>query len=96
MSRASNTNHRARCGGQFGGELDGTKQVAQRMVNGENRFVQFVMERGFTRDEATHIMSVYRKARVLKIDAVLGQFEVKHGAFLDPAVLRNAVAAPGL
>ena len=72
--------------------MDGTKQVAQRIVNGENRFVQLVMEKGFTRDEAEHIMSVYRKARVLKIDAVLGQFQVKHGAFLDSDVLRNALA----
>ena len=62
-------------------------------MNATQKFIQFVMEKGFTRDEAEKILVVYKKARVIKFDKFMPQFEVKHGAFLDADTLRNALTA---
>lgn len=62
------------------------------MMNATQKFIQFVMEKGFTRDEAETILAAYKEARVIKFDKFMPAFEVKHGAFLDVEVLRNALA----
>ena len=70
--------------------MDGTRQVAQRIVNAEERFIATVMERGFTKEQAVRVLNIYRKARVLTLDAVGGTYSVKYGAFWDVAVLEGA------
>ncbi len=35
-------------------------------------------------------MDNYRKAKAIKLDAVMGKYSVKHGAFLDRDVIRRA------
>jgi hypothetical protein len=62
-------------------------------MNATQKFIQFVMEKGFTQAEAETILVVYKKARVIKLDKFMPAFEVKHGAFLDTDVLRNALSA---
>lgn len=61
-------------------------------MNATQKFIQFVMEKGFTQEEADKILSVYKKERVIKFDKFHPQFEVKHGALLDTDVLRNALS----
>ncbi|MCA8306713.1 hypothetical protein [Burkholderia seminalis] len=62
-------------------------------MNATQKFIQFVMDKGFTKAEAEAILAVYKKARVIKFDKFAPVFEVKHGAFLDADVLRNALPA---
>jgi hypothetical protein len=69
----------------------GYEAVAQRMVNAEERFVEFAIESAsLTRSEAVKALTTMRKARVLKIDAVTGQFTFTHGAFAEASILRKA------
>jgi len=70
--------------------MQGTRQVAERMVNAQKAFVQLVMEKGFTRKQAEKIMTVYLKNKIAKLDAAMGRITVKHGAFWELDVLRNA------
>lgn len=65
--------------------------LAQRIANAEAGFVQVVMEKGFTHEEATKAMHTMLKLKVAKLDVRIGRITVKHGAFLEPAVIRNAV-----
>lgn len=74
------------------GRLTGTRATAQRIVNAEERFISWVQEQiDCTKSEAVKILDVYRKEGLIKTGAVDGQFKLKHGAFADPEVLRNAV-----
>lgn len=61
-------------------------------MNATQKFIQFVMGKGFTKEEAEKILSVYKRVHVIKFDKFHPQFEVKHGAFLDADVLRNALS----
>jgi cystathionine beta-lyase family protein involved in aluminum resistance len=71
--------------------MNGTKQVAQRIVNAENRFLDTVMEIGhITHTEALRVLAAYRKAKVVKMDPVMGDFHVKHGAFMEADVIQRA------
>jgi cystathionine beta-lyase family protein involved in aluminum resistance len=71
--------------------MNGTKQVAQRMVNAENRFLDTVMEIGkITHNEALRVLAAYRKAKVVKMDPVMGDFHIKHGAFMEAGVIQRA------
>lgn len=69
----------------------GLRNVAQRSVDAENRFIDYAMEHGrLSRGQAVTALAAFRKARVIKFDAVNGTFHVKHGQFLEPDVLRRA------
>lgn len=69
----------------------GLRAVAQRSVNAVKNFIDFAMEHGhLTRDQAETALTAFRKARVIKFDAVNGTFHITHGGFLEPAVLRRA------
>jgi hypothetical protein len=71
--------------------------MVTRAVNAENRFIEFAMDTGdLDRAQAEHVLRVYRKAKVVKIDPVMGQFELKHGVFAGRDALRRAstVAVP--
>jgi len=60
-------------------------------MNATQKFLDFIESKGFTADEAAKILAAYKKARVIKFDKFMPQFEVKHGAFLEEDVLRNAL-----
>ena len=78
------------------GEGDAVKKglqgVAIRTTLAQERFLDYVTDRGFTRSEAERIYEVYRKAKAIKIDRIGGQFTFTHGAFGDLETLRLALA----
>jgi len=71
----------------------GTRAMAQRIVNAEDGFIETIQEHGFTREEAVKAMATMLRTKVAVLDPVGGTIRVKHGAFLDPEVIRNAVDA---
>lgn len=73
--------------------IKGARAVAQRIVNAEKNFIECVMANGFTKEEAEKVLRTYRKAKVIKVDPVLGRITVKHGVYWEKDVLRNAVRA---
>ncbi len=69
----------------------GLRGMAQRSVDAENKFLAYAMEHGrLDRAQAQAAMATFRKARVIRFDAVGGTFHIKHGAFLEPDVIRRA------
>lgn len=73
--------------------MEGIKQIAQRIVNAEENFADTVQElAGCTRDEAFKALATMRKLKVVKLDAGIGRYTVKHGAFMEADALRNAIA----
>lgn len=74
-------------------KIKGTYEVAQRIVNAENNFIEVVMElSGWKKDEAEKVLAVYRKLKMVKLDLGIGRIKVKHGAYLDVDVIQNAIA----
>lgn len=73
--------------------MEGTKQIAQRLVNAEEDFADTVREiTGCTRDEAFKALATMCKLKVVKLDAGIGRYTAKHGAFMEADALRNAIA----
>lgn len=69
------------------------KEIAQRLVNAENSFIACMEdEYNLTEDQARAVFNLYKQEKILKIDAVMGSWSVKHGAFLDKQTIKNAVA----
>jgi hypothetical protein len=73
-------------------KIAGTKAVAERMAATERRFIDFVMEKGFTREQANTIMTVYTKVKAVKFDYVGGQFSLTHGDFAEADVMTRALS----
>lgn len=69
----------------------GNQNTAKRIVQAENDFIEVIMSKGFTKEEATKAMTTMLKLKVAKMDAVIGRISVKHGAYLEVDVIRNAV-----
>jgi hypothetical protein len=68
------------------------KDMAQRFVNAENRFTDYVKQATGTDDATAHkVLAYYRQHKIVKLDAVSGTFSVPHGALLDAATLRNCI-----
>jgi hypothetical protein len=73
--------------------MEGTRQVAQRIVNAGENFVATVQEiTGCTRAEGFKALDTMRKLKVIKLDVTAGRYMAKHGAFMEPDALRNAIA----
>lgn len=68
-----------------------TRDIAQRITNAENNFVETVMSFGFTREQGQHILTAYRLLKVVKLDTNIGRYTVKHGAFWDSETLQKAL-----
>jgi hypothetical protein len=67
--------------------------IAQRIVNAELHMVGLLMELAdISKADAQKAFVTLRKAKALKLDAVIGRYMVKHGAFLNPDAIRRAVA----
>ena len=65
----------------------------QRIENAHASFVASVMEQfGTTQAEAEHVLRVFRAAKVIKIEAAIGQFKLSHGAFWEADVIARAIA----
>ena len=66
--------------------------VAQRMVIAENNFIVSIQKfSGCSQSAAAHVLAVYRKLNVVKMDAVNGVINVKHGAYFEKEVIENAI-----
>lgn len=73
--------------------MEGTKQVAQRIVNAENAFIATIKNIvGCTDESAAKVLAVYRKYKIVKLDPIGGVINVKHGMYLDVDVILNAIA----
>jgi hypothetical protein len=69
----------------------GLRDVADRIVNAENAFVEFAQETGgLTREQAETALASYKKNKAIKIDKIGGQFTFTHGGFAERDVLRRA------
>lgn len=67
------------------------RPIATRIDNAEERFVEWASElAGLTTEQAWKALAEYKRHRVVKIDSVLGSFQLKHGAFGEAAPLRRA------
>ena len=66
---------------------------AQRLANATENFIELAMEIGeFDRDSAVRLLAFYRKHKIVKLDAIMGTFKVKHGALWDREVFLRALA----
>jgi hypothetical protein len=73
--------------------MEGTKQIAQRIVNAENSFIENIMNIAkIDKAAAEKVLTVYKKLKIVKLNATIGNYTVKHGAFLDKDTILNAVA----
>ena len=70
----------------------GLRAMAQRLVNAENGFVQTLMERGkISKVDAEKVFVLYKKLKLVKLHAANGEYKVKHGGYLDEAVIVRAL-----
>ena len=66
--------------------------IADRMINAVDNFVETIQSiSGCNKAEAEKVLAVYRKNKIVKLDAVIGRYSVKHGVFLDKEVIKNAI-----
>jgi DNA repair protein RadC/predicted RNA methylase len=76
-------------------KIPGTKAVAQRMLAGEERFIESVMEQfGKTREEAERVLARFKETKLVHIDSVTGQYQLKTGASWEQDVIDRAAAEP--
>lgn len=69
------------------------QDMATRADNAVILWRDTLAEKGFTSDEANAILSLYKRENLVKLDWGIGRYSVKHGAFLEPDVLQNALDA---
>ncbi len=64
-----------------------------RINNAHEQFYEEVQEQFHkTRAEAEHVLSVFRKAKAVKLDAASGRFRLTHGAYWELGAINNALA----
>lgn len=84
--------------GMFGAPAEAVQKTASALkdgphpASGQERIIDAIQAKGFSRVDALKAVQTMLKMKVAKFDA-LGQFSVKHGMFLEPDVIRNAIAA---
>lgn len=68
------------------------KDMAQRLVNAEKRFIDSVVEQfGFSKEDAAKALFIYKKHKIVKLDPVDGSFKIKAGVFWEADVIKNAI-----
>ena len=64
----------------------------ERMENAHNRFVGELMEQfEYTKEEAEHILDVYRREHVVKLVSAMGRYDLTHGMFWEKDILDRAL-----
>lgn len=66
--------------------------LVSRQDEAHARLVATLKERG-AGDHAELVAALYLKERIARLDPAVGQFTLKHGAFLDADVIARAVEA---
>jgi len=69
------------------------QDMATRADNAVIAWRDMLAGQGFTSDQADAILTLYQKEKLVKLDWGIGRYSVKHGAFLEPDVLQNALEA---
>ena len=68
------------------------RDIAQRIENAESSFIADAQEQfGFTSEEATKILRIYKKEKIVKVDPVMGVARVSHGIFWEKETMQNAL-----
>ena len=71
----------------------GLRNMATRIAQAEENFVAILMQQGsLTKPQAEKVFQIYKKLRVIKLDAVNGRYNVKHGGFLDGEIIHRALS----
>lgn len=66
--------------------------MGQRIENARKSFVDNLIEQfALTTEQAHHVLDVYIKLKVVKLDPIGGVYNLKHGIYWEPDVIRNAV-----
>lgn len=66
--------------------------LATRHAQGRNKLIDHLQEfGGIDREDATKVADLYVKNRIVKLSVSIGQYAIKHGAFLDRDTILNAV-----
>ena len=68
------------------------EDMMQRADNAHNWLIEVLAEHG-AGDYAPDVAELYIKEKVVKLDANMGRYIFKHGAFLDSEVIGNAIDA---
>jgi hypothetical protein len=69
------------------------RDMAQRQNNAANSFYDSLAEQfHFSKEDAEKILAVYIYRKVIKLDPITGQFNLKHGAYWDKEVMSRALA----
>jgi len=72
--------------------MSGAWMIEQRRLNAENSFIDSVIEQfKKNRSDAVKVLNVFKMHKIIKIDSITGQFSLKHGAFWDLNVIKNAI-----
>jgi hypothetical protein len=68
------------------------RDIATRMENAATNMIESLMELGeIDSAAATKVYNLYRRHKLIKLNAVLGRYDVNHGAYLDRDTIRRAV-----
>lgn len=69
------------------------REIAARMHRADTDFLAILADAAkLNADEAGRVFRLYRKNRIVRLDAGIGRWTVSHGAFLDGDVIRRALA----
>jgi len=67
--------------------------MAIRIENAHDNFIADLMEQfDYTEAQAEHILNVYVREHVVKLDVAIGCYRLSHGIFWERDVLNNALA----
>lgn len=70
----------------------GFQDIAQRLVNGDNQFLDNLREQfGTTTEQGEKVLRVFRKCKAVKREVASGRWVLTHGAFWDSAVVQRAI-----
>ena len=71
------------------------ESIAALVTRQDNAYKSLVdtLEQYGAGEHAERVAALYLKERIATLDPVIGQFKLKHGAFLDRDVIERAVTA---
>ena len=73
--------------------MNGFRVIAEGLLDAEAHFRNIVVETiDCTDEQAEAIRQLYVKNKLMRADHIARRYNVRHGAFLDPDVLRNALS----
>lgn len=71
----------------------GLKDIGKRMADAEINFIKTLQELGnISEEDAIKVFNYYLKHKLIKRDVAAGKYNVKHGAYLDPEIIKKAVS----